>query len=146
MKKSVSIVMCALVAACADQTAVLYDDPNYPPENTAIVAPAPDNVGKVVITAAGGQPVRCGVLGRNECQSVRLLPGTTILRLDYAPAAETRLAAARDMDLPINAQGGHTYHIKATVVRDGAAGQGGPRVVVQVVDKGRGEPPPTAKP
>src|SRR5262245_41059028 len=103
MKKTASITICALVAACADQTAVLYDEPGYPPENTALVAPAPDNVGKVMITAAGGQPLRCGIWpSRGECQSVRLLPGTTILRLDYAPAAESRLGAARDMDLPIS--------------------------------------------
>ena len=145
MKKSVPIAMCALVVACADQTAVLYDDRNYPAESTAVVAPAPENVGKVVITAAGGQRLRCGGwLGRNECQSVRLLPGTTILRLDYAPAADSRLEPARDMDLPINVQGGHTYHIKATVAR-GAPGQGAPRVVLELVDKGFWQPRPETK-
>jgi hypothetical protein len=143
MKKAIPIALYALVAACADQTAVLYDDPYYPPENTAVIASAPDNVGKVVITAAGGQPLRCGGwLSRSECQSVRLLPGTTILRFDYVPAADSRLATARAMDMPITAQGGHTYHIKATVVRDGASGQGAPRVVLQLVDKGLGQPRP----
>lgn len=137
MKTILAIGVLALVAGCAGETAVLYDDPGYPPENTALVALAPDNVGKVSITGASGQPLNCGTwISRGQCQQVRLMPGTTILRLDYAPAADSRLTPARDMDLPIIAHAGHTYHIKATVVRDGGAGQGAPRVVLEIVDKG----------
>ena len=150
MKQIVSMAMLVLVAACAAQdanTATVYDDPHYPLENTAVVGPAPDNVGKVVITAVGGKPLQCGGwLNRTECQRVRLLPGMTIVRLDYANNTDGRLASAKDMDLPINAQGGHIYHIKATVVRDGSPGQGGARVVLQAIDKGLDRPPPAAKP
>ena len=145
MKPFLSVAALALVAACAAQdanTATVYDDPHYPLENTAVVGPAPDNVGKVVITAVGGRSLQCGGwLNRSECQRVRLLPGLTVVRLDYANNTDGRLATAKDMDLPINVQGGHTYHIKATVVRDTAPGQGGARVVIQAVDKGADQPP-----
>ncbi len=150
MRKVVSIAMVVLVAACAAQdrnTATLYDDPQYPLENTAVVGPAPDGVGKIVIKAAGGQPVQCGGwLSRTKCERVRLLPGTTVLRLDYAYSNDGRLATARDMDLPINVQAGHTYHIRATVVRDPAPapvpGQSGARVVLQAIDMGKEQPQP----
>jgi hypothetical protein len=150
IKPIASAIIFMMVGACTmpGDIAVTYDDPDYPPESTAVIVPSPDNVGKVVVTAAGGRRLRCGGwLTPTGCQRVRLLPGTTILRLDYLPAAGGQLAPARDMDLQVAAQSGHTYHIVATVVRDEASGQSGARrVVLHVVDKGVDQPLPSSKP
>jgi hypothetical protein len=143
MKRIAAIAVLTLAGACAAQNdvATAYDDADYPLQNTALVEPAPGNAGRIVITAAGGRPVQCGsVLSRTECQRVRLMPGTTVLRLDFAQTVDGRESTAKDMDLPISVQGGHTYQIVANVVRTGAPGappgRGGARVQVHAVDKG----------
>jgi len=125
--------MLMLLGACVGQgerTATLNDVAHDPQQAT--VGPAPQSAGKVVIKAVGGQPVQCG--GR-PCERVRLAPGTTILRLDFIPGESRRFAPAKDIDLPITAQGGHTYQLVATVTRDATTGSA--RVVVEAVDVGR---------
>lgn len=128
-----------LAGGCAGQdgaTGLAYDDPAYPIENTALVRPAPGNSGKLVITAAGGQPVQCGgPMARTPCQRVRLLPGTTVVRFDYMDTIDGRPMTARGMDLPVQAQGGHVYHLAATVTRD-ASVPSGMRVTVEALDQG----------
>lgn len=128
-----------LAGGCAGQdrtTALGYDDPAYPIENTALVRPAPGNPGRLVITAVGGRPVQCGPpLSPGPCQGVRLLPGTTVVRFHYVDTVDGRPMTARDMDLPIQAQGGHVYHLAATVTRDTTV-PSGMRVTVEALDQG----------
>jgi hypothetical protein len=139
IKPAVFTVVLAVSGACAapDDIALTYDDTDYPQVSTAVVGPAPGNAGKVLITAAGGRTVTCGgLLSPAPCERVRLLPGTTILKLDYVPAAGEQLAPARNLDLPIAARSGHAYEIVASLERGNAADPGGRRVVLRLVDKG----------
>lgn len=131
MRNIAAIAMLVLLGACVGQserTTILNDVTNDPQQAT--VGPAPQSAGRVVIKAVGGRVVQCGV---RPCERVRLAPGTTILRLDFIPGESRRFAPATDIDLPITVQGGHTYHLVATVVRDASRA----RVVVEAVDIGR---------
>jgi hypothetical protein len=138
LKPIVSAVALMVSGACAaPDIALTYDDTDYPQVSTAVVGPAPGNTGKVLITAAGGRTVTCGsVLSSAPCERVRLLPGTTVLKLDYVPAASEQLAPARNLDLPVAVLSGHAYEIVASLERANAADRGGRRVVLRLVDKG----------
>lgn len=147
MKQIASAAILVTASACSGDVATTYDDQDYPAESTAVIGPSPDNDGKVVITAVGGRRLQCGGwLTSTPCQRARLLPGTTIVRLDYLPSVAGRLLPARDLDLHVAARSGHTYHIVANIVRDDAGGEGGRRVTLHIVDKGLDQPLPPTKP